>query len=100
MVNNYTGQPVVFYLTAVAGSLSVIALSYIVVKLPVVSYVGRYSMLVLCTHMYLTNAFAKILMKPGLPFVAGSLLALVCVCLCYYAIVPIVRKIRIFDNLL
>lgn len=100
MVNNVTGQPICFYFTAVAGSLSVIALSYMIVKLPVISYVGRYSMLVLCTHMYLTNALSRILMKFDFSFLVSSLLALIMVCICYYAVVPVVRKIKILECLL
>ena len=100
MVNNVTGQPICFYFTAVAGSLSVIALSYMIVKLPVISYVGRYSMLVLCTHMYLTNALSRIFMKFDLLFVTSSLLTLICVCLSYYEIVPIVKKFKVLEGLL
>ena len=100
MVNNQTGHPAVFYITAVAGSLSVTAFSHMVVKIPIINYVGQYSMLVLCTHMYLTNAFSKVLMKFDLPFIASSLLALLAVCVSYYAIVPIVRKTKILEGLL
>ena len=100
MVNNVTGQPICFYFTAVAGSLSVIALSYMIVKLPVISYVGRYSMLVLCTHMYLTNVLSRIFMKFDFSFWVSSLLALIMVCICYYAVVSVVRKIKILECLL
>lgn len=100
MVNNNVGHPITFYVTAVAGSLSVIALSYIMNNIWIISYIGRYSMLVLCTHMYLTNLFARIMMKFDIPFVVSSLAVLLCVCLCYYGIVPIVKRIKVLKDIL
>ncbi len=46
------------------------------------------------------NAFAKILMKFDIPFIVSSLVALVAVCISYYAIVPVVRKIKVLEGLL
>ncbi len=92
MVNNAIGNPVLFYISAMTGSIAVLAFSYIFNKLPIVSYIGRYSMLVLCTHMYLTNAFTRIVMKFDLPFVVSSVLVLVIICCCYFVIVPVLRK--------
>ncbi len=92
MVNNATGNPVLFYISAMAGSIAVLAFSYIFNNLPIVSYVGRYSMLVLCTHMYLTNAFTRIAMKFDIPFVVSSILVLLIICCSYFVLVPVLKK--------
>ncbi len=92
MVNNYTGNPLLFYLSAISGSISIIAFSYMVKRIPIVSYVGRYSMLVLCTHMYLTNAFTRIALKLDVPFLISSIVVLILICCCYYIIVPVFKK--------
>ncbi len=100
MVNNSTGNPVLFYITAMAGSIAVLAFSYIFNRLPIVSYVGRYSMLVLCTHMYLTNAFTRIVIRYDFPFLVSSILVLVIICCCYYVIVPILKKSTYIQDVL
>lgn len=100
MVNNQQSDPLSFYGGAISGSIALIALCNIVGRMPLVSFIGRYSMLVLCTHMYLTNALSRILMKFDFSFWVSSLLALIMVCICYYAVVPVVRKIKILECLL
>lgn len=90
MVNNQ-GVSIIFYLSGLTGSMACICFAFIIRKLPLVSYIGRYSMLVLCSHMFLTNAFTKVLQKFDITFLYSSVLALLLVTISYYVIVPIVK---------
>lgn len=100
MVNNNNGNPLCFLIGGVAGSLSIIGFSVVIGKLPIVSYIGRYSMLVLCTHMFLTNLFVKILLKFDISFLISSIIATFIVCLCYFAIIPSIKRIYFINELL
>lgn len=93
MVNNQ-GVSFMFLFSGLTGSVACICAAYIVKRIPLVSYVGKYSMLVLCTHMFLTNAYSKVLLKFDLPFMVSTIIALLLVAVSYYAIVPIVKCIK------
>lgn len=99
MVNN-TGNSFLFFLSGTCGSLAVIGLAFILNKLPLVSYIGRYSMLVLCTHMYLTNVFARLMMKLDINFYVNSIIAALLVLLCYYVIVPLAKRSKMLECVL
>jgi len=49
--NSYSNPLAILYLTGLMGTVGILLLSRVVRWLPVVSYVGRYSIIVLCTHM-------------------------------------------------
>lgn len=93
MVNNQ-GVSIMFYLSGLTGSMACICLAFIIRNLPLVSYIGRYSMLVLCTHMFLTNAFTRILQKFDISFLWSTVFALILVTVSYYGIVPIVKSFK------
>lgn len=99
MVNN-SGNSILFLISGITGSFSIIGIAYILNKLPLINYIGRYSMLILCTHMYLTNAFYRILILLNLPFELSSVIVTLLVLQCYYIIVPITQRIKILNNIL
>lgn len=99
MVNN-TGVDLIFLLGGFTGSIACICVAYVIRQMPLVNYIGRYSMLVLCTHMYLTNAFTKVLLKFDMPFLYSSVTALLLVVISYYVIVPIAKRIKLLKCLL
>lgn len=94
MVNNMQPSASRFYGCGVVGSLSVLALSNMIGKLPLISFVGRHSILVLCTQMYLINLFVKLTNRffGSLGYYPASLLVLLLVCVSYYALVPLVNR--------
>lgn len=100
MVNNSNGNPFIFLIGGVTGSLSIISFSFLIGRLPIVSYIGRYSMFVLCTHMFLTNLFVKLLSKFDISFLISSIIATISICLCYYIIIPSVKRIYFINTLL
>lgn len=87
-------------MSGICGSLAVIGLAFILNRLPLVSYIGRYSMLVLCTHMYLTNVFAKLMMKYDMDFYVSSIIVALLVLLSYYAIVPLAKRSKMLEYVL
>ena len=62
-IHNYYGNNVwalvELYPYGILGSLSVLSFSRIIKRIPLVSYIGRYSLIVLCTHEYVFQLFAE-----------------------------------------
>ena len=48
--NTYSSPLPLLYVSGLAGSVAILLLSSIIRRLPIVSYVGRYSIIILCTH--------------------------------------------------
>lgn len=92
LVNNQQSDPLSFYGGAIAGSIALIALCNLIGKLPLVSFIGRNSMLVLCTQMYLINVIVRVVKKLPIDFYFSSLITLLLVCMCYYALAPFVKR--------
>lgn len=55
-INSYDTPLALIYLSGVLGTLAVLLLSRVIKWLPVISYIGRYSIIVLCTHMAIVKA--------------------------------------------
>ena len=55
-INSYSTPLALIYVSGVLGTLAVLLLSRVIKWLPVISYIGRYSIIVLCTHMPIMKA--------------------------------------------
>ena len=55
-LNTYNAPLFLIYLSGLLGTLGVLLLSRGIRWLPVISYIGRYSIIVLCTHMAVVKA--------------------------------------------
>lgn len=55
-LNAYSTPLALIYVSGVLGTLAVLLLSRIMGRLPLISYIGRYSIIVLCTHMAIVKA--------------------------------------------
>lgn len=65
-VNKLHAQsPLRFYIGAMCGSMMVVFLSKAVHRLPLVSYWGRYSLMVLCTHFLIVKMVCSIFKNIG-----------------------------------
>lgn len=53
--NEYNNSYFIVLLAGICGSLGIISLSKTIVKLPIISYIGRYSIIVLGTHNIIIN---------------------------------------------
>ena len=110
--NNYGGLwgCVQAYPYGILGTLAVLSASRIVGKVPVLSYIGRYSIIVLCTHVYAMYfadrvVVGRIVTSPGLRLALDFVITVV-ICL---GLIPVLKKylgyftaqkdlIRIGDN--
>lgn len=80
-LNTYNTPLALIYLSGVLGTIAVLLLSRVIKWLPVISYIGRYSIIVLCTHMAIVKAVIHI------PFESFAVLALTiagCVFCCWF----------------
>ncbi len=79
-----------------AGSLAVLLLSKRIKRLPLVSYWGRYSIIILCTHILVIKPTWLILRHVGLAEIVtagwGCLVTLTIVMFSYLAIIPLCVK--------
>ena len=55
-LNTYNAPLPLVYLCGLMGTLAILMLSRVIRWLPVISYIGRYSIIVLCTHMAVVKA--------------------------------------------
>ena len=53
--NTYSSPLPLLYISGFSGTLAILLLSSVVKWLPVISYIGRYSIIVLCTHMVIVT---------------------------------------------
>ena len=60
-LNTYSTPLSLIYLAGLLGTLGILLLSRIIKWLPIVSYVGRYSIIVLCTHMAVVKVVINLL---------------------------------------
>ena len=74
------------------GVLGVIWLSKLLKKLPVISYYGRYSIIILVTHGTVLHFFAAILNRFGLSLTTELLLNLLLTMASYLVIIPFMRR--------
>lgn len=90
--NKFDINPLVFYIRGITGTLCVLYLSKAIVKLPFVSYIGRYSIMILLTHLLVLAVVSMVVSK----LICNSDLAYwttVCVTLIsYIVIIPLMKK--------
>ena len=92
--NTFSG---IAYLTCypcgVLGALSIILVSKLIGHLPLVSYWGRYSIMILVTHQVVYQFYAAFMSKIGISTGWGGVfLNLTLTMLSYLAIIPLMRK--------
>lgn len=84
----------VAYPCAFVGSYATLMLSKFLKKVPLISYFGRYSLIILVTHIDVFNLYAAVLKHSGLDFSAGWMffINLVLTMLSYLAIIPFMNR--------
>ena len=78
------------HLCGIAGTLMVFFISKIVGPLPVVTYIGRYSIVILCTHIFVVKTFLVVLRISSLSL--NFFLLFIIVMLIELALVPVMIK--------
>ncbi|MBR3027489.1 MAG: acyltransferase [Bacteroidales bacterium] len=84
----------VVYPCGLLGTYGIIMLAKLLKKLPLISYFGRYSIIILVTHIEVLNIFAAVLKYSGLNLSVGYtyLLNFILMMLSYLLIIPFMRK--------
>lgn len=89
----YNGNLVLSLLTGIMGAIMLLSLSMMINKNMALSYFGKYSIVVLCTHLFFIKPVVMLLTKfmvfPN--FIMLPIFYLVVVFLCYLGIHTIIR---------
>ncbi len=89
-------NPFIVYIGGFFGTLMVMFLAKMIKRLPFVSYWGRYSIIILCTHNLPMQVISRIFVKIGLPDAIGVwpayILAFLITMFSYQLIIPLCIK--------
>lgn len=85
-------NPFTFYVGGIMGVLGILVLAKMIKALPIVSYLGRYSIMILVTHVPLVWYTTFYLMRFGWAWWITSLAGTVIVSLSYLAIIPLFKR--------
>lgn len=92
LLNSFTADSVWFvYLCGIAGTVMVLLISRFLKHLPLVSYWGRYSIIILCTHFPIANVLTALLSRVmhGTPLLLATLALTLLAC---HLLIPVMRK--------
>lgn len=92
--NDFCGRnPLVVYAGGLCGTLAVMLLAKMLTRLPFLSYWGRYSIIILCTHIMEVQLLYRLFGAVGITAAIGdwgsAVLILVCVMFSYQLIIPL-----------
>ena len=90
--NEINGSWITFLACGFLGSMGVILCSKKIHKLPLVSFFGRYSIIILCTHLLVMQVVLIVIRKLALPNVAEFIIVFICTMLSYLVIIPFCKK--------
>jgi fucose 4-O-acetylase-like acetyltransferase len=93
MVSNVVPNFFLLYIAGMGGSLCVLFLSKLINKMPLISFIGENSLMVLCTHLIILTPIFKLITHFNLNFWISAFLILNIILLSYYAIVPFLNKV-------
>ncbi len=89
-INQYPSNFIVTQILAITGTMSVLFLSKIINKLPVISYLGKYSIIILCTHNIFLKIIGNTLAKYHIPY--GNLITFVAIMILIFPTIYFIRK--------
>lgn len=86
---------VIYYIVGIAGTALIIILSSIIVQLPLITFLGRYSIIVLLTHGLMVRAGYPLFqnLTITIPSYISVTAFWICMACSYYAIVPFCKRI-------
>ena len=91
--NTYSGLSILeLYLGGITGVTFILSISKLIVRLPLVSYWGRYSIMVLVTHMPLVLHLSYYLQARGLSSILCSLISTSAIMLSYLILIPFFKR--------
>ena len=90
--NKFDINPFVFYIRGITGTLCILYLSKAIVRLPFISYIGRYSIMILLTHL-LVLAVISMIINRFIHNADWAYFITVCITLAsYIVIIPLMKR--------
>lgn len=91
--NTYNASILTVYIGGLAGTLCVMLFSKMIKELPLISYWGRYSIMILVTHLPLVKVFLFAINKLHLSQTATTIITTSIMMLSYTCIIPLMKKL-------
>ena len=92
MQNIYRINPFAQYLCGITGTLFVVFLAKMINDIPLISYWGRYSLMILVSHQLILQVLSSLLRKAHLPIPVTAVLLLGIVMFSYQLIIPLMKR--------
>ena len=92
MSNRCHLPPIMLYVSGMTGTMGCIFIAKLLHDLPFVSYWGRYSLIILCTHALLLQIIMPLARMVELPKYLIAFIVLVVVMFSYQLIIPLMKK--------
>ncbi len=85
------------YSCGIIGTIGILSLSKMIKKLPIISYLGRYSIMILCTHILFYQFLWKYIINYAyshfnIPQLYTSFACMIAMCLLYMLIIPLMKR--------
>lgn len=80
------------YICGFAGTLGIMFLSKMLHKLPLISFWGRYSIMILCTHILVMNVVSSCVKKLSITVWPQIFLTTIIVMMSYLVVIPFMKK--------
>ncbi len=91
--NRYNGLNIMqLYVGCLAGLLAILLLSKMMRHIPLVSYFGRYSIIILVTHMFLFPYVQRAVDYLRLPVILMLIITFICTMLAYLVVIPLFKR--------
>ena len=90
--NRFRIHPILVYVCGMAGTMGTIFTAKLLSDLPFITYWGRYSLIILCTHGLLLQVFMPLSRKVDLPKPIMAFIVLGVVMFSYQLIIPLMKK--------
>ncbi len=84
---NLFDSPLLFYVLGITSTLTLLLLCKIIKQIPILTYIGRYSIIVLCTHFLFAIFVSRLLL------ISSNLVLLIAVLALSIASIPLCKKI-------
>lgn len=91
-LNQYSINPILQYACGMTGTLGIILTAKYLRSLPLVTYWGRYSIMILCTHFLLLHVFMPLVRKIELPLFFQIVIVLAAVMFSYQLLIPLMKR--------
>jgi fucose 4-O-acetylase-like acetyltransferase len=92
MSNRFQLHPILVYVCGITGTMGSIFTAKLLKDLPFITYWGRYSLIILCTHGLLLQVFMPLSRKVDLPKPIMAFIVLGVVMFSYQLIIPLMKK--------